>query len=215
MPYEIVVEPAPIGESLERIKSRLMLIGLKRMANLGRVEKDIAPIIGLRERSLSGDEPTGEQWGAAINNLSRALAITRDITRALAITRAFHFHLDLEVLDRDIGLDLDLVNDFIILMGDRLAPISKLDAAILSAIEVEKRFGLDMLSWHKGNCETTHCRAGSAIVLHPIGRELEIVLGPWFAGAVIYQKSTGRIPNFFASNEAAMTDIRECAAAQQ
>jgi hypothetical protein len=101
------------------------------------------------------------------------------------------------------------------LLGSRLTPINQLDAAILDAVEVKRIFGFEMGSYHGEACGTTHCRAGSAIVLHPMGSALEAVFGSWFAGAVIYRVSTGRVPNFFATNEEALADMRACAAQEQ
>jgi hypothetical protein len=70
---------------------------------------------------------------------------------------------------------------------------------------------LEMGRWH--SCETTHCRAGWAITLAgEVGKKLEEEHGPRRAGAMIYRASTGRVPHFFASNEAALKDIQECAA---
>ena len=64
-----------------------------------------------------------------------------------------------------------------------------------------------MNTWH--TCETTHCRAGWAITLAGSkGLELETKYGPNVAGCMIYRASTGRVPNFYASNEAALADIR-------
>jgi hypothetical protein len=69
---------------------------------------------------------------------------------------------------------------------------------------------LEMRAYH--TCETTHCRAGWAIRLAgQAGWELEKRLGPYAAGALIYLKSTGTVPNFFASNEKARADIERCA----
>jgi hypothetical protein len=90
------------------------------------------------------------------------------------------------------------------------APIvPSLDAAILAAVET---FGtLEMSTWH--TCETTHCRAGWAITLAgDAGKALERQVGPAVAGALIYHASTGRVPNFYANNKAALSDIRACAA---
>jgi hypothetical protein len=70
---------------------------------------------------------------------------------------------------------------------------------------------LDMARWH--TCKTTHCRAGWAITLAgEAGKKLEEEHGSRRAGAMIYRASTGRAPHFFASNEAALRDIQECAA---
>jgi uncharacterized protein YjbI with pentapeptide repeats len=84
--------------------------------------------------------------------------------------------------------------------------IENLDQKMLAAVT----FGdgkLDMSQWH--TCETTHCRAGWAIVLAgEDGKKLENEHGPAVAGRMIYMASTGRSAHFFASNEAAMTDIK-------
>jgi uncharacterized protein YjbI with pentapeptide repeats len=92
--------------------------------------------------------------------------------------------------------------------------IKNIDAAILAAIESNGN-ALNMSDWH--TCETTHCRAGWAIHLAgPVGYELEKKIGPNAAGAFIYAASRPdqRVPNFAASNDEAMADIRECAAQQ-
>ena len=66
---------------------------------------------------------------------------------------------------------------------------------------------LEMSTWH--TCETTHCRAGWAIALAgDVGKKLEQEHGSQRAGAMLYRVSTGRVPNFFASNEAAMADLK-------
>lgn len=72
---------------------------------------------------------------------------------------------------------------------------------------------LDMRSWH--TCETTHCRAGWAIHLAgKDGYELEKKYDASVAGALIYQASDPnleRIPDWYASNEDAMADIKKMA----
>jgi hypothetical protein len=90
--------------------------------------------------------------------------------------------------------------------------IPDIDRQILSVIE-SGAGKLNMDSWH--SCETTHCRAGWAITLAgEAGRKLEERYGPAIAGRMIYTASTGRTPHFFASDERALEDIRECAATQ-
>lgn len=83
--------------------------------------------------------------------------------------------------------------------------IPELDKRILDAV----RSGggkLDMSLWH--TCETTHCRAGWAIVLAgDAGRALELHYGPAVAGRMIYLASTGRSAHFFTTTEAALCDI--------
>ena len=70
-----------------------------------------------------------------------------------------------------------------------------------------------MSDWH--TCDTTHCRAGWAIILagEP-GKALERKHGSEYAGRMIYRASTGRVPYFFDSDKSAMRDIREQAAQQ-
>ncbi len=84
--------------------------------------------------------------------------------------------------------------------------IEHLDRKILEAIDAGG--SLEMGSWHA--CATTHCRAGWAITLAgKEGADLEKKHGPHRAGMLIYGCSTGYTPHFFASNEAAMKDIKE------
>ena len=110
------------------------------------------------------------------------------------------------------GADLSGAN----LRGAKLpitVTVPHIDAAILSAIETEGS-ALDMSNWHR--CDTTHCRAGWAITLAgEAGRALEASLGPSAAAALIYASSRPDkpVPNWIASNEDAIADIRACAAA--
>jgi uncharacterized protein YjbI with pentapeptide repeats len=84
-----------------------------------------------------------------------------------------------------------------------------LDAKILKLIESGDG-QLNMTAWH--TCETTHCRAGWAVVLAgDAGRNLEAKIGTAAAGALIYHRSTGRVPDFYASNKDALADIVACA----
>jgi hypothetical protein len=71
-----------------------------------------------------------------------------------------------------------------------------------------------MNQWH--TCETTHCRSGWTIHLAgEAGYKLEKEVGPNVAGALITLAScaylNSRVPNFYATNEAALADIRTCA----
>lgn len=71
---------------------------------------------------------------------------------------------------------------------------------------------LDMRKWH--TCETTHCRAGWAVVLAgKPGKDLEARVGSQTAGTLIYLKSrpSKRLPDFFASDAEAMADLEACA----
>ena len=90
--------------------------------------------------------------------------------------------------------------------------IENIDRKILDAVTAAG-CSLDMSRWH--TCATTHCRAGWAIHLagEP-GRRLEQRYGSGVAGSLIYAKSRPDkpVPDFYATNEAAMADIVKCAA---
>jgi len=99
------------------------------------------------------------------------------------------------------------------LEGANIPSIPNIDAAILRAIDEGGR--LNMGDWH--TCKTTHCRAGWAIHLAgEAGRELEKKLGPSAAGALIYAASRPNepVPDFYATDEEALADIRAHAAKQ-
>jgi len=124
--------------------------------------------------------------------LDRALAQVDDATLGRALAR---------VDDATLGRVLARVDMPVPVVAD-------LDARMLAAAESGN---LDMGKWH---CGTTHCRAGWAVVFGgDDGARLEQVIGTEMAGRLIYEASTGRIaPNFYASNDAAIADIRACAA---
>jgi len=90
--------------------------------------------------------------------------------------------------------------------------IENIDRKILDAV-MAAGCSLNMDNWH--TCATTHCRAGWAVHLagEP-GRRLEQRYGSGVAGSLIYAKSRPDkpIPDFYATNEAAMADIVKCAA---
>ena len=82
-----------------------------------------------------------------------------------------------------------------------------LDAAILAAIEAGGQ--LDMRAWH--TCATAHCRAGWAVTLAGArGTALEDAIGSAAAGALIYAASRPHlpVPNFYASIDEALADLR-------
>jgi hypothetical protein len=88
--------------------------------------------------------------------------------------------------------------------------IENLDAKILEAVTTGR---LKMNAWY--TCETAHCRAGWAITLAgEAGKALEAKHGSHFAGIKIYRASTGRVPNFFATDEEALADLKRCAEEQ-
>jgi uncharacterized protein YjbI with pentapeptide repeats len=91
-----------------------------------------------------------------------------------------------------------------------IPPIENLDGKILEKINAGG--GLEMEIWH--TCETTHCRAGWAITLSPVGKTLEDIFDAAVAGALIYHASYPElpIPNFYCDNETALADIKARAA---
>lgn len=87
-----------------------------------------------------------------------------------------------------------------------------LDAKILDAITSGGGL-LEMATWH--TCGTTHCRGGWSVTLAgAAGKALERKVGEHQAASMIYRASTGRVPHFFATNRAALEDIKRCAAEQ-
>jgi hypothetical protein len=77
---------------------------------------------------------------------------------------------------------------------------------ILDLVEADGQ-ALDMARWH--TCETTHCLAGWGVSLGgEEGRALERKIGAGAAGALIWHSSTGRVPNFYATTERALVDLR-------
>lgn len=90
--------------------------------------------------------------------------------------------------------------------------VPSLHRRMLAAIESGGQ--LEMSTWHA--CETTHCRAGWAIHLAgPAGRVLERCVGSSLAGAIIHLVSCPqlecKVPDFYASNDDAMADIKRLA----
>ena len=96
------------------------------------------------------------------------------------------------------------------LRGAEIPIIPNIDSAVLAAIEAGGTLRMD--TWH--TCNTTHCRAGWAIVLAgDAGAKLETNIGSAAAGALIYAVSRPNkpVPDFYASNKDAMADIRASA----
>jgi len=90
--------------------------------------------------------------------------------------------------------------------------IKDIHQTVYSAASVPPE-ALDMSTWHK--CETTHCRAGWVVTLAGEGgKALEWAMGTAAAAAIIYIKSDPKIekiPNFYASNEDALADMKRLA----
>ena len=136
---------------------------------------------------------------ASSSNLARVLALASSSTLARVLALASDSTIA-RVLDAASSSTVARVNAHVPIVDD-------LDQRMLGAVESG---ALDMATWH---CGTTHSRAGWAITFGgDAGKKLESLVGPETAGRLIYEASTGRIaPDFYASNEDAIADIRRCA----
>lgn len=96
---------------------------------------------------------------------------------------------------------------------DKVPVIPEIHRTLASVFEDPNKT-LDMSGWHY-NCNTTHCRAGWITTLAGhAGAVLELMIGPNAAAALIYAKSDPeleQIPDWFASDEDAMADIKRMA----
>lgn len=117
---------------------------------------------------------------------------------------------DADLRDADLtGADLTNADLTGADLPEGIPVVEDLDRKILAAV-TDGVGSLVMREWH--TCETTHCRAGWAIVLAgPEGMVLEERFGPAVAGALIYAASRpGRpVPDFYTTNYEAMASIRE------
>ncbi len=109
------------------------------------------------------------------------------------------------------GADLTNANLTNANLTDACIPIvENIDQKILAVVEAGEG-QLEMSSWHNSGCNTAHCRAGWAIhFAGEAGYALEKSVGSAAAGALIYAVScpTLPIPDFYASNEEALSDIQ-------
>lgn len=200
---------APATDTLVQVRDRLMHWLLTD--ELGKYDS-CKPVAALYARRIAGDNPTNDEWRKARNAAAYANA-------AYAAARAANANAAAADAARSAARTR-ISAALVALLGDRLPTVDSLDARILRAVEgPRKRFGLDMVTWHSSHyepgkgCGTTHCRAGAAVVLAGAkAKKLEEVFGPALTGGAIYYASTGRVPDFYASTEAALEDIRACAA---
>ncbi|MFM9829703.1 MAG: pentapeptide repeat-containing protein [Sphingomonas sp.] len=101
--------------------------------------------------------------------------------------------------------------------ADWLPKIENIHQKVFAAASAEGALNMD--GWHaNGYCGTTHCRAGWVVVLAGEGgRVLEGVMGTGTAAALIYKASDpkfGKVPDWMASNEAALADMKGLAEAE-
>ena len=92
--------------------------------------------------------------------------------------------------------------------------IEDLDGKILDVLDSSPGHWLDMGAWHSDSCETTHCRAGWAIVVAgEAGRVLEERChDTGLAAALLYEAAYPKlpqpIPDFYDDNASAMTNMK-------
>lgn len=121
--------------------------------------------------------------------------------------------IDADLICADLsGADLSGANLNNIKLSLDEAPIIKdIHKKLYECVKEEGR--LEMSNWHE--CETTHCRAGWIVTMAgEEGLALEEKLGMPMAALLIYLKSEpslDRCPDFYASNEDAMKDIKKMA----
>jgi uncharacterized protein YjbI with pentapeptide repeats len=168
----------------------------------------------LRWANLSGADLRGaDLHGAGLGSAGLGSADLSDADLSGADLR------DADLRDADLhGADLRWANlrraDLRgVLWGFVVPAIDNIDASVLAAISGGG--SLNMAKWHA--CDTTHCRAGWAIHLAgAAGYALEKRTTPYLAGRLIYEASRPDrdAPDFFASDEDAMEDLRASALAE-
>jgi hypothetical protein len=183
---------------------------------------EIKEILRLHGLWLDGEE------GGARANLTRANLTGADLTGAdltgADLTDANLTGADLtgaNLTGADLtGADLTGAN---LTGADLEIPIvPNLHARMLARIEEGGEVPpLKMGNWHlrEASCNTQHCRAGWAIhFAGAAGIKLENRFGPGVAGSLIVMASCPyleRVPDFYCGNQAALDDIRRCAAIEQ
>ena len=132
----------------------------------------------LIKRKIAGDNPSREEWVENANANANADAIANARETVIYI---------------------------IDLLGEQLENIENIDNKVLSILEKEEN-ELNMSAWH--TCDTTHCRAGWEITIHPQGKELEKYFGSWMAGTIVHNKSHDNFVDYFASEDEVMEELR-------
>jgi hypothetical protein len=209
---------------IDQIKASRMLYD-KILEDIESIDSDVelSRVLGVASAStvarvlgVASDSTVTRVLGvASASTVARVLGIAS----ASTVARVLGVASD-STVDRVLGVasDSTVTRVLGVASASTVARVSKLIAADVPIIpDLDKRVaqavsehGIDMRQWH---CGTTHCRAGWAITLAgEAGAKLERAVGSEVAGRLIYEASTGRIaPDFFASNEEAMADIRRCA----
>jgi hypothetical protein len=101
--------------------------------------------------------------------------------------------------------------------ADWVPIIPNIHSAVYEAASADG--ALEMADWHSdGFCGTTHCRAGWVTHLAgEAGHVMDALMGTATAAALIYAKSDPsmeKVPDFYASNEDALADMKRLAEAE-
>lgn len=197
-------------ENIEIVKKRgaVFLLRHEKMPKHELIEKTATYF----DKQIAGGIVPGQQWSELLHDLSGAEARARSTAqvRALEVARTL---ARFRPVDLGLGLDLDLdLAEFLLALVDEIVPKFdfNLDARILDDTE-KNGYTLEMLGgW---GCGTTFCRSGFAT--HYAGEQGKYLIkhfGNWLAGALIYLKNMGYIPDFYTNNETALADMKAHAA---
>jgi hypothetical protein len=191
-------------EGMTDAELRLALSDSDGASNVDRVLSIASDNTVDRVLSIASDNTVDRVLSIASDNtVDRVLSIASDNTVARVLSIASD-----NTVDRVLSIaSASTVARFQAIKALTVPVVADLDKRMLEAAEAGN---LRMDRWH---CGTTHCRAGWAVIFGgDEGAKLEEALGSETAGRLIYEASTGRMaPDFFASNEAAIADIRRCA----
>jgi hypothetical protein len=91
-------------------------------------------------------------------------------------------------------------------MAPFLAAMPDLDARVWGAIKDDPERAHDQDGWET-TCGTTYCRGGWAVTFQPHAAELVKVFGWASVAMAVYRLSTGEVPDFWNTDNAAALDM--------
>ena len=188
------------------MKTIKLIDHLKLSASIYAAEFEQYETLSDAELSMLLGNMSGTAIARAFGNMS-GTAIDRAFGNmsSTAIARAFGNMSDAEIA-RAFG---NMSGTAIARLNLEIPIVEELDKKVFQAVG-SRGDCLKMQKWH--SCETTHCRGGWHIALAgEAGFALEKALGgnSELAARWIYEASTGKpAPDFYASNEDALADIK-------
>jgi len=207
--------------NLQLISDKAALYFLEQSDHESEAAKETKHLI---MRVIAGDNPTQNEWrdnaniyanSSDVNSYGHAYAsanISPNISPYLSpyISPYISPNISLYISPYNTSIvNTNAANktvDYMIkLLDGYIKPMAELDSKVLAAINAEG-CSLDVRFWH--DCDTTHCRGGWEITLHPQGAELEKYFGPCMAATIIHKISTGKTVDYFASKEDVMKDLQ-------